>query len=133
MVKDYRAQMKNYPVYTAEWSKAVTDNNGEVIWLMDVPVGLVVDYVEINFGATASGTVKVGDTVNDARFITSTSTTSANVARTNAPATLSSGLVSVGPAYRYTAVDKLILTLGGANFIANTITVKVFYHYDYTV
>ena len=124
---------KNHEMHTESFVMSITGNIGDTAKLLTARPGMVIDDIQVSNSALASGTYTVGDSVQAARYISSTSTTSAAVTRLNVPTTISSGLVVMGAGYRYTGTtpDEIRLTIGaGANFTNTVIFVRISYHFE---
>lgn len=108
--------------YTYEASSAVQN---DVAPMINVKAGwTVVDVIADYDSLGANSAITVGDGGAAARFITSTATTSAGVARMNAAA-------DVGRFYKYTADDTIDVTFSGSGGGTGTVTLTILFIRDF--
>jgi hypothetical protein len=110
---------------TAVYEAAAVPQN-DVIQMVSIPQNAVILDVILDYDALgASSALTVGDGGSSARFITSTATTSAGVARLNSAA-------DVGRGYKYTADDTVDITVSGTGAITGTVRLTVTFYRDFT-
>lgn len=125
-----QASVKRFVPFVFHWAASVTGTAGDIVVVTDLPKNLVMDALFVTWNATTSGTIKIGDRVNDARYLASTSINAAGSSWSSALSTFNGALLNVGTGFKYTSGSELILTLGGANPSANIMHIVGFYHFD---
>lgn len=123
-----KTNVTNLPLKVVTHTEDITCDDGDIIHFLRVKKGWTVYLVQLAVEGTGSTTVEVGDTNDDDRFITSTSTASSTVLRTNRVPTTTTPDISSG--YKYLNDDTIILTIAGASVSSKIYSLTVFYTED---
>lgn len=106
-------------IYTTTLTAAL--NIADTWKVAPLQAGVQVVNAQVYTSGVASSTVSLGDSNDASRFLNAVSSASAGYLNSNATVTQSSGVITKGRGYTYTANDVLTLTVAGANLSIGTV------------